>query len=69
MYVCKHVKNLFSKDMSANEGGQGWGAEAGCFLVLWAGAGWEKKQEPEPQKNMTLLYRLLEDKKHKEIVH
>ena len=48
---------------------------AGCFWVL--GAVWEKNQEPEPlqkkgagaTKNITLLYQLLEEKKHKEIVH
>ena len=47
-----------------------------------ATAGWEKKQEPEQEplqkkpvagagdaKNMPLLYRLLEDKKHIEIVY
>ena len=27
---------------------QGWGAWAGCFWLLRAGARWEKKQEPEP---------------------
>ena len=46
---------------------------AGCFLVQGAEADWEKKlaagaaakkQEPEPQKNMPFLYRLIEDKKH-----
>ena len=55
---------------------KGWGAGAGCFWLLGAGAGWVKNQEPEPeplQKKQEpephKIYRLLEDKKHKEIVH
>ena len=53
-------------------------AGAGCFWILGVGAGAgadrektrsrsrsKKYQEPEPQK----IYRLLEDKKHKDIVH
>ena len=63
-----------------NHNNKGWGAGAGCFWILGAGAGWEKKQETEPDpfqkkpgagaaKNMPLQYQLLEDKKHKEIVH
>ena len=27
---------------------QGWGAGAGCFWLLGAGAAWEKNEEPEP---------------------
>ena len=37
---------------------------AASFRPLGFGAACQKKQEPEPH-----LYRLLEDKKHKEIVH
>ena len=55
---------------------QGWGAGAGCFCLLGAGAGWEnkpgagagvapKKTGDGAAKNMPLL----EDIKHKEIVH
>ena len=51
---------------------QGWGAGAGCFWFLGAGAAqkkiagaaWKKSQEPEP-----LINKFGEDKKHKEIVH
>ena len=60
---------------------QGWESGAGwsrVFLSPWSRSRsrLKKKQEPEPlhngsqnHQNMRLLYRLLEDKKHKEIVH
>ena len=69
--VLKTWKSNFCPSLSKNQTYvQGW--EVG------AGAGWEKKQEPEQlqkkagagaARNMPLLYRLLENKKHKEIVH
>ena len=33
----------------------GWGAGAGCFWLLGAGAAWKKSQEPEPLKISRLL--------------
>ena len=56
---------------------QGWGAEAGCFWLLGAGAAWkknrswsrlEKKSGAGAAKKLAGSSALREDKKHKEIV-
>ena len=70
-------RQLLMKDNSRVEGPEPEGAPCFLPLIAWTGAAWKKRSRgrskkklgAEATKNMRLMYWLLENKKHKEIVH